>query len=204
MSEAKLSQVTEGQAAAVREQLRHILQSQSFAGSKRCQEFLDFVVEHALRGDADALKERTIGAKLFGRPIDYETSSDPIVRVKANDVRRRLTRYNLEVGGGVPVRITMPPGSYIPDFIWSADLSDAVAGTPPVVPPSFRPTRVRLSWLVVIGAHPGLRNRRVFCAPADSLFGTGRLLETGIAERWSGAGVFRKNRIYLAIGEASG
>src|SRR5579863_4219052 len=104
MTEAKLSPVTEGQAATVREQLRRVLQSQSFAGSKRCQEFLEFVVEHALRGDADALKERTIGAKLFGRPIHYETASDPIVRVKANDVRRRLTRYNLEVGAGVPVR----------------------------------------------------------------------------------------------------
>ena len=163
MSEAKLSQVTEGQAATVREQLQHILQSQSFAGSKRCQEFLEFVVEHALRGDADALKERTIGAKLFGRPIGYETSSDPIVRVKANDVRRRLTRYNLEVGAGVPVRITMPPGSYIPDFIWPADPSDAVtiaphtdrntaSATSPVGPRSFRPTRGRLSWPVVIGA----------------------------------------------------
>lgn len=163
MSEAKLSQVTEGQAATVREQLQHILQSQSFAGSKRCQEFLEFVVGHALRGDADALKERTIGAKLFGRPIGYETSSDPIVRVKANDVRRRLTRYNLEVGAGVPVRITMPAGSYIPDFIWLANPSDAVtiaphadlnaaAATSQVGPRSFRSTRGRLSWLVVIGA----------------------------------------------------
>jgi hypothetical protein len=163
MSEAKLSPVTEGQAAIVREQLMQILQSQSFAGSKRCQEFLEFVVNHALRGDAETLKERTIGAKLFGRPIDYETSSDPIVRVKANDVRRRLTRYNLEAGARVPVRITMPAGSYLPDFVWAADPSDPalitsnavaspVAQSASTLPEQPRPARNRLYWTVSIGA----------------------------------------------------
>jgi len=90
MPETKPSSLTEAQAATVREQLRQIVQSRSFAGSKRSQEFLEFVVEHALLGDTEALKERTIGAELFGRPISYETASDPIVRVKANDVRKRI------------------------------------------------------------------------------------------------------------------
>jgi hypothetical protein len=139
MPEVKLAHVTEGRAAIVREQLRQILQSQSFAGSKRCQEFLEFVVEHALGDQADLLKERTIGAKLFGRPIDYETSSDPIVRVKANDVRRRLTQYNLEAGADVPVRITLPAGSYIPDFVWPAEVGEQ----PPTIAPHAAPSTLR-------------------------------------------------------------
>jgi hypothetical protein len=112
-----------GQAQAIRDQLRHILSSPAFAGSKRCQEFLQFVVDRALTGELDSLKERTIGAELFGREIGYETATDPIVRVKANDVRRRLTRYNLETGDQAPVTIILPSGAYVPEFHFPTAIS---------------------------------------------------------------------------------
>ena len=101
----------EKQAGAVRDHLRRILASPAFSGSKRCQQFLELVIENALAGDYDGLRERMIGVEIFGRPIDYETATDAIVRVKANEVRKRLAQYYLEAGSESPVRIDLPSGS---------------------------------------------------------------------------------------------
>ncbi len=76
----------------VRRHLEKIFASQAFAGSKRAQDFLQLVVGHALEGQVDSLRERMIGAEMFGRPVDYDTGNDPVVRVKAGEVRRKLAR----------------------------------------------------------------------------------------------------------------
>src|SRR5215475_5624067 len=80
----------------VRSALELVISSHAFAGSRPCQDFLRFVVEHALGGDRDSLRESTIGVELFGRPSDYDTSSDPVVRVRATEVRKRLAQYYKE------------------------------------------------------------------------------------------------------------
>ena len=75
------------------------------------------IVEHALAGRLDNLRERMIGAEMFGRPIDYDTANDAVVRVKANEVRRRLAQYYSEEGAGQDaVRIELPTGSYVPEL----------------------------------------------------------------------------------------
>lgn len=105
--------------AAVRDELNSILKSHCFSGSKRCQDFLEFIVQHALDGNFEYLTERFLGAELFGRPINYETGTDSIVRVRANDVRRRLSQYYSECKGGGRVTIDLLSGTYIPEFHWS-------------------------------------------------------------------------------------
>lgn len=97
----------------VRAQLTRILNSNAFRGSKRCREFLAFVVENTLDGKLDRLKERCIGVELFGRDASYDTHEDPIVRVKANEVRKRLALYHKQEGAEAPFRIELPPGGYI-------------------------------------------------------------------------------------------
>ncbi|WP_255551193.1 hypothetical protein [Granulicella sp. dw_53] len=92
--------------------------SPAFAGSKRAQDFLQLVVGHALVGEYDSLRERMIGAEMFGRPIDYDTGSDSVVRVKATEVRKKLAQYYLEASSS-PVRIELPSGSYVPKFGFS-------------------------------------------------------------------------------------
>ena len=77
----------------IRDELETILASDFFRGSKRCQSFLRFVVEAALSGDGERLKERILGIELFDRDPAYDTGEDAIVRVKANEVRRRLAQY---------------------------------------------------------------------------------------------------------------
>lgn len=105
------------EAAAVRQHLEAVLASHAFAGSKRTQEFLRLIVRHALDGEIDALRERMIGAELFGRPVSYDTGNDSVVRVRASEVRKKLAQYYGELAQQEPpVHIELPAGSYVPRF----------------------------------------------------------------------------------------
>src|SRR5512140_1527011 len=109
---------TPAREVTVRSELIRILESAAFRGTRRSQDFLRYVVEHALDGDLDALKERSIGIEVFERPVDYDTGQDSIVRVKANEVRKRLAQYYGQPGAGSQVQIDLPAGSYSPEFRW--------------------------------------------------------------------------------------
>jgi hypothetical protein len=100
----------------IRSQLAQILASPEFCSSHRCQEFLRFVVEQSLAGHASVLKERTIGVEAFGRAADYETNLDGVVRIKASEVRKRLSLYYAGSGKAAKVAIELPVGSYVPNF----------------------------------------------------------------------------------------
>ena len=100
----------------IRQELELICRSEAFSGSRKSQEFLRYVVLRTLEGDTDSLKERSIGVELLGREASYDTGSDASVRVRANEVRRRL---NLHYTGAVstpPVKIELFTGSYVPRF----------------------------------------------------------------------------------------
>jgi TolB-like protein/thioredoxin-like negative regulator of GroEL len=104
----------------VRDHLKDVFASKAFAGSKRAQDFLQLIVEHALAGRLDSLRERMIGAEMFGRRIDYDTANDAVVRVKATEVRRKLAQYYQESTNPPLVRIELPSGSYVPRFHWES------------------------------------------------------------------------------------
>jgi hypothetical protein len=78
---------------ALRDHLRELVGSPDFKGSKRSQQFLQHIVEKALAGHGDELKERSLGVDLFGRDPSYDTGEDAIVRVTASDVRKRLSQF---------------------------------------------------------------------------------------------------------------
>jgi hypothetical protein len=101
---------------AVRAELERILVSPEFKASRRCQDFLQYVVDRALAGLSDGLKERTIGIEVFGRPPSYLTSTDGIVRISASEVRKRLAIYYAASARFSECRITLPTGSYVPSF----------------------------------------------------------------------------------------
>ena len=69
-----------------------------------------------LSGHASQLKERTIGISVFGRAIDYDTGETSIVRVTANEVRKRIDQYYRESELAHPIQIELPRGSYVPEF----------------------------------------------------------------------------------------
>lgn len=108
--------VTEQDRTAVLEQLDRIVEDPHFHHSKRYPSFLKFVVEETLAGRADNLKERTLGMEVFGREPDYDTTNDPIVRVTAAEIRKRIAQYYQEPGRGEEIRVSLPSGSYVPHF----------------------------------------------------------------------------------------
>lgn len=104
------------QRKTILEALDTLTVSPAFESSQRAQDFLRYVVEHALDGELDRLKERVIGYALFGRKPDYDTGTDSIVRVTAAEVRKRLEMYYERTAGDQPVTIELPTGSYIPEI----------------------------------------------------------------------------------------
>lgn len=101
-------------------ELDRILESVSFRSASRSKQFLKYVVEHHLDGPPESLKERTIGTEVFHRPPGYATGDDPVVRVQAGEVRRRLDQYYQTAPNDIQMRIELPLGSYSPVFHWTA------------------------------------------------------------------------------------
>ena len=109
----------EDRKAAATAELARVLESPPFRGSRRCCRLLEYSVQQVLKGTAqEGLKERTIGIEALQRPPDYDTSEDAIVRVTANEVRKRLAQYYQAAGNSGNPMIALPPGSYAVTFQW--------------------------------------------------------------------------------------
>ena len=102
--------------AAVRAQLRRLLAHPLFTNSKRYPALLAYTVEQTLRGKAAELKERTIGIEAFGREPDYDANADPVVRMAAAEVRKRLIQYYYDATHAGELIIELSAGSYVPAF----------------------------------------------------------------------------------------
>lgn len=114
--------------------LDDIQQSAPFRTSRQCQSLLRFIVEHSLAGSDDSLRERVIGIEVFGRAPDYDTAEDPVVRLRAADIRKRLAQYyqtHKDTTGSW--RIEIPSGSYkalfCPPSATSSQILDGPVGT---------------------------------------------------------------------------
>lgn len=107
---------SEEEKSAIQDQLERLLSSPYFSHSRRFPSFLRYVIEKTLAGQEDALKERTLGVEIFGRQADYDTSSDPIVRVTAAEIRKRIAQYYQAPGHESELRISLQAGGYIPQF----------------------------------------------------------------------------------------
>jgi hypothetical protein len=167
---------------SVRQELNRVLASHEFHSSKRSQDFIRYVVEHALSGRADLLKERTIGIDVFGRSTSYEPSDDATVRVKAGEVRRRLGLYYAGQGASDPVRIELPAGTYIPEFrLTDVPAPPGPAETPAVEPSASKTEQAsRLHWAAL-----GLGAAVVLLAAMGWWFARGRPPSSALDEFWS-------------------
>jgi hypothetical protein len=111
--------LSEQRKAAALGELARVLESPAFRGSRRCCRFLEYSVHQVLKGSAqEGLKERTIGIEALQRPPDYDTGEDAIVRVTANEVRKRLAQYYQGAGSTANPVISLPAGSYAAAFHW--------------------------------------------------------------------------------------
>jgi len=113
---AKIAE-TKGGLASLQHHLKEVIEGDVFKGSHRSGQFLQYIVDQAVAGHFDSLKERVIGMELFGRSASYDTGDDAIVRVTASDVRKRLLQHYGRYGATSGFRISLPSGSYIPEIM---------------------------------------------------------------------------------------
>jgi hypothetical protein len=100
----------------IAEHLAILLSDPLFANSKRIPAFLRHVVQEALDGLPEhQIKERTLGIVVFSRSADYDTNADPVVRMTAGEVRKKLAQYYY-ANPNADVQIEIPVGSYMPRF----------------------------------------------------------------------------------------
>ena len=118
---------------AVQQQVEQLLASPLFHASKRYPSFLRFVVARVLSGQTDQLKERILGVEIFDRPADYDTNTDPIVRVTAAEIRKRIEQYYQDPQHSQEIRLFLPAGSYAPQFSWPGHPT-GFPGTAPELP----------------------------------------------------------------------
>jgi adenylate cyclase len=120
-------------AEEVRAALERVLASRCFEQATRSSDFLRFAVEQTLAGQGDRLKGYTIGVEVFGRPPDFDAQTDPLVRVEAGRLRRRLIEYYAEEGRDDPIRLDLPRGGYsVVSAYRSAKAADAQASAGPL------------------------------------------------------------------------
>ena len=159
--------------AAVNSQLTKILESPHFRNSKRSQALLRFILESALTGDHAPLKERSIGAAVFGREISYDTAQDPIVRNAAIEVRKRLAQYYLEPEHAGELRIDIPSGSYIPSFRVEAPAAESIKPAAPALANAHKGMLAALALaLIGIAAAFLWTTRRTPASELDAFWGT--------------------------------
>ncbi len=117
----------------VRQTLARIIQSKYFSHAPKKQKFVQLICDYHLQGRTAELNEYVIGYEVFEKGTGYNPSTDPVVRVGAHDVRKKLELYYQHEGAEDAVRLMIPLGTYMPVFMRAADsASPAAIATPPL------------------------------------------------------------------------
>ncbi|MEK9646262.1 MAG: hypothetical protein VW547_12030 [Alphaproteobacteria bacterium] len=80
----------------------------------RLGDVLAYLSTEELDGRSDRTKDYTIATDVFGRPEDFDPTSDSIFRVEINRLGQALDHYYATHGENDPVRIEIPHGTYQP------------------------------------------------------------------------------------------
>ena len=99
------------------ELLLRVVNSNELKRSLRLRELLLYLGKRSLKSNVASIREQEIGAAVFGRPDDYDTGIDNIVRVNVSELRKRLAHYFQEEGAAEPIIIEIPRGGYFPVFL---------------------------------------------------------------------------------------
>ncbi len=105
------------QREAILASLEQMLAWPEISRSPQLVKFLDYIVRRTLAGDEQSIKAYSIAVDVLGRSADFDPQADPIVRVQARRLRGLIDEYYRGPGSGDPVRIALPVGRYVPEFI---------------------------------------------------------------------------------------
>ncbi len=99
-----------------RAELERVLASANFRRAPSISRFLAYICERYFEGASEEIKEYNIAIAALGRRSGFDPQSDPIVRVSAHSLRKRLESYYQAEGRDNALRIIVPVGSYVPVF----------------------------------------------------------------------------------------
>jgi hypothetical protein len=106
----------------IRRALDRILNSRHFSQAPKKRKFVQLICDYHMAGRAKEINEHLIGLEVYERNDRYSPAEDPVVRVAAHDVRKRLEQYYLHEGRNDEIRLEIPIGSYEPVFKLASDV----------------------------------------------------------------------------------
>jgi hypothetical protein len=125
-----------------------ILQSQVFRNTESLRRLLRFLAEKAITGEADQLKEYSVGIDAFGKPPSYDPRQDSAVRIQVGRLRQKLSDYYLNEGKEDPIIVELPKGGFRLQFESRVPISRADLEVVSSQIPAPRP-RARISKLTI-------------------------------------------------------
>jgi hypothetical protein len=93
-------------------QVQRILQSKTFRTSEVHKNLLSYLADKSLAGEADSLKEYTVGLDVFAKPSSYDPRQESTVRMHVGRLRQKLAEYYRTDGVNDPVIVDLPKGGF--------------------------------------------------------------------------------------------
>jgi len=93
-------------------QIERILQNKTLRLSEVQRRLLIYLAERSLAGEADDLKEYTIGIDAFGKPSSYDPRQESVVRMHVARLRLKLAEYYRTEGALDPIIVDVPKGGF--------------------------------------------------------------------------------------------
>jgi len=143
------------EASEVNQTLERVLNSRYFVHAHKKRQFLSLICDFYIKGRAHELNEYVLAYDVFGRDSKYNPSADPMVRVVAHEIRKKLESYYQNEGANDDIRMELPAGSYQPFFhrqIPAAKVETAGIETPalPIIEPVPMPRVWPLKIVTII------------------------------------------------------
>lgn len=104
--------------AEEREELARVLGYPEISRSASLVRFLSFICEKYFEGESEEIREYSIAVEALGRKgASFDSHIDPIVRVTARTLRKKLQELYRTEGKDHPLQIVLPLGHYVPQFV---------------------------------------------------------------------------------------
>src|SRR3982751_2251576 len=97
-------------------QIQRIVSSKAFKTSEVHRNLLNYLADESLSGEAQNLKENTVGLDVFGKPASYDPRQESVVRMHVGRLRQKLAEYYRTDGVDDPIVVDLPKGGFALTF----------------------------------------------------------------------------------------
>src|ERR1700722_16615069 len=138
---------------AARKQVDRILASNTLHASDVLRRLLRFLADKTFSGEADGLKEYSVGLDALGKPPSYDPRQDSGVRLQASRLRQKLDEYYRVEGRNDALIIELPRSKF--KIAWHvgnpSGIADAAVPRPEPAP-TLEPASLKIWRRLAVGA----------------------------------------------------